>query len=80
MHAKDVPYVLTESGLLQDYAVGSPVNEKAVLYMHSRISSHAECVPSSWALHMLNSKVLHFTLSTLALCRHGPCVLQDYSE
>lgn len=52
MHARDIPYVLNESPLLQNYAVGSPVNERAVLYMHSRIASHAECVPSF--LHMLN--------------------------
>lgn len=48
--------MLTESALLQDYAVGSPVNENAILYMHSRIASHAECAPSSWTLHMLNSR------------------------
>ncbi|CAK0787850.1 hypothetical protein CVIRNUC_011072 [Coccomyxa viridis] len=31
-----------DGGSMQDYAVGSPVLEKAVLYMHSCISSHAE--------------------------------------
>ena len=39
--------------------MGSPVNEKAVLYMHSCISSHAEFVPSSRVLHMLNSKTMN---------------------
>ncbi|CAL5224804.1 g7549 [Coccomyxa viridis] len=50
--AQICPAIHGESGLefldgssMQDYAVGSPVNEKAVLYMHSCISSHAESQP-----------------------------------
>ena len=77
VHARDIPYVLTGSAMSQDYAVGSPVNEKAVLYIHSHIASHAEFVPSSWALPMLNfrNKILEHLSCHILHYPPWPCVV-----